>query len=130
IDEQQSIPLHKAWKAAPRVDDRGISHLPHQPNAWKFETFIFDWLIHAQNVVALIYPREQCFAPLKNAKGGDSPETVREALQQADRRVIEAITGLAYPNFPFELAAEFYYPTSDLLKKWKGRAISTSYVEH
>lgn len=129
VNAHQSIPLHKAWKAAPYIDDKGISHLPHHPNAWKFETFIFDWLTYAQNVAALIYPREQCFAPLKNAKGNDSPETVREALQQADRRVIEAITGLSCSNFPFELAAEFYYPTPDLLKRWKDRAISTSYVE-
>ncbi len=125
---QQSLPLHKAWKSAQYLDEKGISHLSTQPMAWKFETFIFDWLMYTQKVSALIYPREQCFAPLKNAKGADSPETVRTALQQADRKIIQAITGLTPPDFPFELAAEFYYPTPDLLLKWKGRAVTTSYV--
>jgi UDP-N-acetylglucosamine/UDP-N-acetylgalactosamine diphosphorylase len=129
VNAKQAIPLHKAWKAAPYVDEKGMSHLSPKPNAWKFETFIFDWLMHAQHVAALIYPREQCFAPLKNAKGNDSPETVRAALQQADKRVIEAITGLACTHFPFELAADFYYPTSDLLRRWKKKTISTAYVE-
>lgn len=126
---QQFLPLHKAWKAVSYLDEKGIYHFPSQPNAWKFETFIFDWLMHAQKVAALIYPREHCFAPLKNAQGNDSPETVRQALQQADRRMIEAITGISAPNTPFELAADFHYPTPDLLKKWKGKTISSDYVE-
>lgn len=126
---QQFLPLHKAWKAAQYVDEEGVSHLSAQPIAWKFETFIFDWLMYAQRVSALIYPREQCFAPLKNAKGADSPKTVCAALQQADRKIIQAITNLTPPDFPFELAAEFYYPTPDLLLKWKGKAVTTSYVE-
>lgn len=125
----KTLPLHKAWKAAQYVDEEGISHLSTQPIAWKFETFIFDWLMYAQKVAALIYPREQCFAPLKNAKGVDSPETVRKALQQADRRVTQALTGASLPDFPFELAADFYYPTPTLQSKWKGKSIKTSYVE-
>ena len=126
---QESLPLHKAWKTAQYIDENGISHLSMEPNAWKFETFIFDWLIYAKKLAALIYPREQCFSPLKNIKGINSPETVRGALQRSDRKVIEVITGLTPPNFPFELAAEFYYPTNDLLFKWKGRAVTTSYVQ-
>jgi UDP-N-acetylglucosamine/UDP-N-acetylgalactosamine diphosphorylase len=129
VDTERFLPLHKAWKAAQYVDEQGISHLSTQPIAWKFETFIFDWLQESQKIAALVYPREQCFAPLKNAQGADSPETVRKALQQADRRIIQAITGLTPPDFPFELAAEFYYPTADLLLKWKGRAVTTHYVE-
>lgn len=124
-----SLPLHKVWKIAPFVDQEGISHLSESPNAWKFETFIFDWLLYAQNVAALIYPREECFAPLKQAKGDDSPESVRKALQEADKRIIESITGLIPPSFPFELAQEFYYPTSALLLNWKGKQIANSYIE-
>lgn len=129
VSENRFLPLHKAWKATQYVDEEGISHLSTQPIAWKFETFIFDWLMYTQKIAALIYPREECFAPLKNAKGIDSPELVREAIQKADRRVIQSITGLPSPDFPFELAAEFYYPTDELLLKWKGRSVTTSYVE-
>lgn len=129
VNTQYSIPLHKAWKAAPYLDEKKLVRLPRQPNSWKFETFIFDWLIYTQKVAALIYPREQCFAPLKNAKGEDSPETVRKALQQADQNIFKSITGLDCSIFPFELSADFYYPTSDLIKKWKGKNASNSYIE-
>lgn len=129
IANHHILPLHKAWKAAAYVDEKGETHFPAQPNAWKFETFIFDWLIYAKKVSALIYPREECFAPLKNAKGADSPETVREAIQQRDKRIIQKITGLKAPDFPFELTAEFYYPSHDLLEKWKGKVILASYIK-
>jgi UDP-N-acetylglucosamine/UDP-N-acetylgalactosamine diphosphorylase len=129
VSEQLSLPLHKAWKAAQYVDEEGISHLSTQPIAWKFETFIFDWLLYTQKVAALLYPREQCFAPLKNLTGLDSPDTVREALQQNDKQLIQALTGLPPPSFPFELAAEFHYPTPALRSKWQGRPITTSYVD-
>lgn len=53
--------------------------------AWKFETFIFDWLIHTEKVAALLYPRELCFAPLKNATGPDSPDSVRAAIERREK---------------------------------------------
>ena len=121
VEEGLSLPLHKAWKAAQSVDDKGMPQLSPKPNAWKFETFIFDWRLHAKKVAALIYPREECFAPLKNLSGPDSPETVRRALQARDRAVLQHLTGLPPPDFPFELPPEFYYPTQDFQAKWKGR---------
>lgn len=126
IREGFSLPLHKARKAAHYVDDEGISHLSHHPIAWKFETFIFDWLLHAKKVSALISPREECFAPLKNASGADSPETVRKALQSRDQIILQSLTGLPPPPFPFELNAEFYYPTTSLKEKWRGKAATPS----
>ncbi len=124
----QFLPLHKAWKSAQYTDKEGKSRFSSRPIAWKFETFIFDWLSHTKKVAVLIYPREQCFAPLKNARGIDSPRTVREALQNADKKVIQSITGLPPPHFPFELTASFYYPTPDLLSQWKGKSITEPYT--
>lgn len=127
-DENLFLPLHKAWKATYYADEKGISCLAQQPMAWKFETFIFDWLTYTSKVAALLYSREKCFAPLKNLTGADSPEAVRAALQQADRTVIESLTGLPAPDFPFELSAEFYYPTSALRERWWGHLVSEPYV--
>lgn len=126
--ERKTIPLHKAWKAAFYLDNEGYCQLSAQPMAWKFETFIFDWLIHAEKVAALLYPRERCFAPLKNLNGVDSPETVREAIQNREREILRSL-GLTPPEFPFELSAEFYYPTPALLSKWRSCPITTSYLE-
>lgn len=124
-----SLPLHQAWKGGNYVDEKGDSCFSSEPFAWKFETFIFDWLLYAEKVAALLYPREECFAPLKNFEGADSPEKVKAALQKRDKQIIEGLTGLPAPSFPFELAADFYYPTLSLQEKWRGRFIETSYVE-
>ena len=121
IAEKIHLPLHKAWKAAQFVNQAGKVQMSPAPIAWKFETFIFDWLLYAHRVAALIYPREECFAPLKNLTGDDSPETVRDALQQRERAILERLTGLPPPPFSFELPAEFYYPTQELKTKWKGK---------
>lgn len=123
------LPLHKAWKATQYTNNQGKTCFSDCPIAWKFETFIFDWLTHTKKVAAFICPREECFAPLKNAKGIDSPETVRIALQQMDKKIIQALTDLPPPDFSFELAADFYYPTDDLKAKWYRRSVTTSYVE-
>ena len=129
VSTEQTLPLHKAWKRAQYVDDKGLPHLSSEPIAWKFETFIFDWLKHTKKIAALLYPREQCFAPLKNLKGNNSPDSVRKALLEMDKKTIQKLNELPPPNFPFELAADFHYPTDDLKAKWKGRAITTPYVD-
>lgn len=117
---QQKLPLHLAFKAINGSEKK----------AWKFEAFIFDVLPFAKGVSALLYPREKCFAPLKNFEGNDSPQTVQKALQEEAKRIIKEITGLPPPSAPFELAPEFYYPTEQLLQHWKGRHINinSSYI--
>lgn len=120
---QESLPLHLAHKTVDFLNEHGVIVKSKIPNAWKFEEFIFDLLPLAWSVKALIYPREECFAPLKNEKGNDSPQTVREALQKRDRQVFRDITGIEPPNRPFELDPSFYYPTPEILSKWKGKTL-------
>ncbi len=52
---------------------------PSEPNALKFERFIFDALPHAQRWLAVETLRTEEFAPIKNATGVDSPDTARAA---------------------------------------------------
>lgn len=124
------LPFHKAWKAATYLTPDGISKKSEKPIAWKFEKFIFDVMPFAQNVKALLYSRKDCFAPLKNAEGDDSLTSVQEALQAKDRDVFERITGTPADSMTFELDPAFYYPTKELLEKWKGRALpATLYID-
>lgn len=116
------LPLHQAFKAVPYLNAEGATVKPPAPNAWKFETFIFDIFPNGQVELA-VYPREECFAPLKNKTGSSSPETVLASLQEYDRLVYEKISGLEPPNRPFELDPAFYYPTDQLLNKWKGKPL-------
>ena len=102
------MPLHLAYK-----------------KGWKFEKFIFDILSSADNVHALLYPREECFAPLKNAEGENSLETVQKALLARDCQVLEDLTGEPPPRSLIELSQDFYYPTNEMKRLWKGRKITT-----
>lgn len=77
------LPYHLAHKAVPQVGPDGVVSTPAEPNAIKFETFIFDLLPEAQPHVAFEVERAEEFEPLKNKSGPYSPETVRRA--QSDR---------------------------------------------
>lgn len=123
VNDPTPLPLHAAFKAAKHLDPTGNSVLSDKPIAWKFEHFIFDVLPRANKINALLYPRETCFAPLKNFSGEDSIETVRAALESSDRRVVSEITGTPCTVSPLEISQQFYYPTPSLLAKWKGKEI-------
>lgn len=124
------MPFHLAKKAVKYLTPEGKTMQAEEPNACKFEAFIFDVLPLALKVQALLYPREQCFAPLKNAQGEASIVTVQAALQYRDREIIKAITGAEPPTHPFELAQEFYYPTEDFLENWKRKPLAEeTYIE-
>ena len=114
------LPLHQSFKKALILKEQEGAFAQEKTMAWKFETFIFDLLAHASKVGALLYPRENCFAPLKNSFGDNSIETVRRALQARDQSVFNSIAKNAEVVFPFEIAQDFYYPTPALLTKWQG----------
>lgn len=101
------------------------------PQGWKFETFIFDYMSATRAIKALLFPRDRCFAPLKNASGPDSLETVREALLHDDLLTLESICGHPISSRPLELDQDFHYPTDELLKTWKNRkGPFKGYIEH
>ncbi len=125
-EENRILPLHKVWKPAMTIDEKGN---PLSSHAWKFETFIFDWLLFTTKIQALLFPREECFSPLKNAIGEHSPETVRQDMQIRDKKIIEEITQLPAPSSPFELSQEFYYPSTSLENRWKGKKAPSGYIE-
>jgi UDP-N-acetylglucosamine/UDP-N-acetylgalactosamine diphosphorylase len=128
--EMYRLPWHLAFKAAKYLTPNGKTIQAEGPMAWKFETFIFDILPLAIKVEALLYPREMCFSPLKNVYGDDSVATVQAAIQKSDQITFSRITGTECSNQAFELAQDFYYPTSDLLRKWKGKSPpSGGYIE-
>lgn len=76
VERAQNIQL--PWHFAKKQADGRLLYKP--------ERFIFDLLTEIETANVLIYPRSEAYAPLKNATGENSPETVRAALLQADRR--------------------------------------------
>ncbi len=121
------LPWHMAQKST-KVLTSAIGENQESVQAWKCETFIFDVLNFTTKAKVLVYPRAETFAPLKDPS---SLESVQQALLEADRHRFEQITGEEAPKRPFELDQAFYYPTAELIQKWRGRALppDLDYVE-
>ena len=72
------LPYHKAFKKAKYMNENGEIIKPEKPNAYKYESFIFDAFEGLDSMSILRVRREDEFAPLKNADGEDSPDTARQ----------------------------------------------------
>ena len=75
---KRKLPYHSAHKKAKYIDENGNLIVPEKPNAYKFESFIFDAFDMLDGMAILRVKREEEFAPVKNAEGNDSPETARK----------------------------------------------------
>ena len=78
--DDELLPFHQANKKVPFIDSTGTQISPTEPNAIKFERFIFDVLPVSETVLVYEIDRQREFNPLKNAEGPDSPQTVHTAL--------------------------------------------------
>jgi UDP-N-acetylglucosamine/UDP-N-acetylgalactosamine diphosphorylase len=76
------LPFHIAHKKVAHIDASGHRVEPKQPNAIKFERFIFDLMPQAHNAIVVEVDPAVAFAPLKNASGAknDTPESVRAQM--------------------------------------------------
>ena len=59
-----------------------------EPNTYKFEQFIFDAFDQFDDMTVFNVKREDEFAPIKNAKDIDCPETAIKLYQNAKKRGI------------------------------------------
>jgi UDP-N-acetylglucosamine/UDP-N-acetylgalactosamine diphosphorylase len=88
------LPFHRAHKKVSYFDpvtDEQI--LPEQPNALKFERFIFDLLPLASEAVVMEVDRAAIFAPVKNADEPgalDTPTTVKSQMSALYRTWLHA----------------------------------------
>ena len=77
----EKLPYHVAYKKAKYLDETGKVVDPDEPNAYKFESFIFDAFEDLDNMIVVRGRREEEFAPVKNKDGVDSPETARKLYE-------------------------------------------------
>lgn len=109
-----SLPFHIAHKKVPTIDAKGEPVNPTQPNANKFEQFIFDALPQAKLALVVEGKREREFNPVKNAEGSDSPATCRAALTAIARDWIESAGGTVEKNVPVEVSPLFALDREEL----------------
>ncbi len=86
-DRADALPFHVAQKKVAHVDSAGRRIEPEEPNAIKFERFIFDLIPWAHNAIVVEVDPAEGFAPLKNASGHrqDTPETVKAQMAALHR---------------------------------------------
>ena len=75
------FPWHRAHKKVAHLDDNGVQQEPTTPNAYKFETFVFDALRFCKHdPVPLEIERPGEFTPIKSSTGPDSVQTARALM--------------------------------------------------
>jgi UDP-N-acetylglucosamine/UDP-N-acetylgalactosamine diphosphorylase len=90
--------FHVARKKIPHYDlgSRKMIERPPEPNGIKLEAFVFDafgMLSSPDKMAVLQVPRDEEFAPVKNAAGQDSPQSARGMVSNLCRRWIEKAGG-------------------------------------
>ena len=104
IQRSTDLPLHAAHKKVPHIDADGNAVEPTEPNAFKFERFVFDTIPMANNVVCLEVPRDEQFLPLKNAEGPHGPEGVRQSYQDYFGNAVKIALGTKPPQIEVDPA--------------------------
>ncbi len=78
----EKLPYHIAFKKANYKDKNGKIIEATEPNAYKFEAFLFDIFSAVPDMLVFRVKREEEFAPVKNKEGKDSPETARQLYKK------------------------------------------------
>ena len=78
---KDKLPYHTAYKKIEYLGKDGEVVTPEEPNAYKFEAFLFDAFQDLDDMIVLRVKREEEFAPIKNLEGKDSPETARKLYE-------------------------------------------------
>ena len=90
VERMGSLPLpyHIAYKKAKYMNEKGEIVTPDSPNAYKFESFLFDTFGTLDEMLVLRVKREEEFAPVKNADsaGVDCPMTARKLYEDFHKK--------------------------------------------
>lgn len=115
------LPFHIAVKKVPHVDEAGNEVHPDEPNALKFERFIFDLLPAARQAIVVEIDERAHFAPLKNAPGEpkDSPESVRAQMLALHTTWLKQVGATVKPGTPVEISPLFALDPEELRAKLK-----------
>ncbi len=76
------LPYHSAHKKASYMKENGEMFIATEPNAYKYEAFIFDGFNYFDDISILRGRREEDFAPIKNKEGNDSPKTAAKLYNE------------------------------------------------
>jgi UDP-N-acetylglucosamine/UDP-N-acetylgalactosamine diphosphorylase len=114
-----ALPFHRAHKKVACIDSAGHRNEPAEPNAIKFERFIFDLLPAAENAFVVEALTSESFAPVKNANGSptDTPELAQQAIVHLHRKWLENAGAQIDSGVQVEINPRFSLSWKDLAEK-------------
>lgn len=115
----EAFPFHRASKKVPCLNEQGNPMQPTEPNATKYEKFIFDLLPEAKNAFVVESLPSEAFAPVKNADGAetDTPVLARAAISELHRGWLESAGAVVSQGVHVEIAPRFSLSPLELAKK-------------
>ncbi len=122
-DRDPGLPYHAHKKPIVSVTSRRGTTQREERTGIKFEARISDALTEAERTMVYELDRDEEFAPLLNASGPDSPDTVRRAISAAYARWLEEVgcpvprKGDGEPDIPIEIDPRFALYAEDLRAK-------------
>jgi len=111
------LPWHKAFKKVNHIDlETGNVIDLAEPNAFKYERFVFDILPLATSSLVIQTEREEEFAPIKNAEGEDSVQTSTQLQLERARRWLRSSGVSVSDNLVLEISPTTAASPEDLLQ--------------
>ena len=91
------MPFHRARKKVPYVNDRGDRVVPEKENGVKFESFVFDAIPYAKEIVHMEIVREKEYTPVKTLHGLESAEAAKQRMSDLYGRWLKS-AGINVPR--------------------------------
>ncbi len=119
VASADGLPFHRARKKVPFVDEQGQLVEPSQPNAIKFERFVFDLLPMAERAFVVEGDASQVFAPVKNADGAevDTPALAKLALSALHQKWLADAGATVAPNVTVEIHPDWALDAAEVHAK-------------
>jgi UDP-N-acetylglucosamine/UDP-N-acetylgalactosamine diphosphorylase len=122
------FPWHCSHKKVPYIDDQGQKINPAKPNAYKFETFVFDALRYTRHEpIALEIERVGEYTPTKQFEGDNSVVAARESMTELWARWLEAAgthvprDSSGRPTVILEISPRFALTQEEFVERSRGR---------
>lgn len=114
-----ALPVHPCRKKVEHLGTNGQRLIPDDPNAIKFERFIFDLMHHTNHSVLVECDRALAFAPIKNPQSmlTDTLATARAAMVKLHSRWLREAGTEITPGVEVEISPLFALGPADLQKR-------------
>ncbi len=111
-----ALPAHPCRKKVAHLDEQGRIQQPDEPNAIKFEKFIFDLMHHTNRTALVESDRDATFAPVKNPDSmtTDTAATARAAMVRLHAGWLRDAGTEVAPGVDVEISPLFALNRSDL----------------